>query len=155
VTICSLVVCFASTVRADDTTNVKIASRWLDAARAGNTKQLVALSSPTLIVQDVVVDVSPRCGASFHSRRAVVRAVRQMVRLFADDASFENVRGASSKAIQVCPRRGGTGRGRVLEARRGDVDVELAGKIGTRIMVRVARSGKVVAVQRWTYVGDQ
>ncbi|HEX5061891.1 MAG TPA: hypothetical protein VFV99_21130 [Kofleriaceae bacterium] len=149
----AVVLAMGSPARADGVDPQKVASRWLDAARAGSAKQLAALTAPSLIVTDVHSQVSTFCirRMDIGSRARLVRAVRDFKVMFADTAGWQRTEDARDQP--VCPA--GRKRGRdTLVAKPGEHDVTFEGGAGVGFVVRVSKAGRVVFVGKSTVEGD-
>lgn len=154
-TVALVVACMASPARADGVDPQKVASRWLDAAHAGNAKQLAALSAPSLIVTDMHFQVSAFClrRMDIGSRAELTRAARGFKVMFADAARW--LRTDEARDVPVCPP--GRKRERVtLVAKPGEQDVTFEGSSpGVQFFVRVSKAGRVVFVGKSTAEGDR
>jgi hypothetical protein len=148
------IACLASQARADGVDAEKVAMRWLDAARAGSTKQLAALSASSLIVTDVMAGLSMRCVARLDigSRVELGRAVPRLKQSFADAASWKATNDAND--ARLCPRPTSRRRHDVLRAKAGDRDLMFDGGPGVTFLIRVSKAGKVVFAGRSIYEGD-
>ena len=139
--------------RADAPDPAKIASRWLDAAHAGNKKQLIALSAPALRVETLHLSLQLFCDGVVVTRDTVTRRVRELKEVFAATATWK----ATGESIDtfVCKTANGRPPTRPLPTKPGDSDVLYDGELGVTISVRVSKAGKVTHVRKLTNLGDR
>ena len=133
---------------------VVIATRWIDAARTGDAKQLSALSALPMTVQDVTNNdgsVSRCVPLKVTSRAAVEHGLRVWKAMFVGTPTWQRT-DAGTDWFE-CPARGARRR-TVIASKPGDIAVtfELG---GTQVTVRVSKGGKVVAVTRLAYDGGE
>lgn len=151
----ALALATSSPARADAPEPTKIASRWLDAAQAGDKKQLIALSAPALRVESLHLSVQLFCDRAIVTRDAVSRRVRELKGQFAT-ATWKAMRESIDMFVcQTVPRHPRPPPTMPLPRKPGDSDVLYDGGLGVTITVRVSTAGRVVLVRVLINQGDQ